>query len=85
MRWAVGTLLSVLLVISGYTYRATDDRTFANQLKIEKLRQDLTATDADLQQEKVRTDIQYKELERRLTNIEKALERIEEQLQRHRF
>lgn len=76
-KWVAATLLMLLVGVSGYAYRGTDQQTQKNTEKI-------VAVDVDLQQEKVRNAVQYKEIERQLAELQKGVDRVEQLVRQRR-
>lgn len=77
-KWLVGVLLALALTFGGYSYKATDTRSIANAQRIVEL-------DVEIQQEKVRSAIQYTEIQRQLGELQRSVDRVEQLVRQRRF
>lgn len=74
-KWIAGIFLALTLSFGGYIWNGMDNRHAAGEQRIVQL-------EVELAQEIVRSDVQYKEIQRRLANIEMSLTRIEDLIRR---
>lgn len=77
-KWLTGILLALVITFGGYTYKETDRIGKANAEKIAKL-------DVELQQEKVRNDIHYTEIQRQLAQLQRGIDELKQLMQNRRF
>ncbi len=77
-KWLAGILLGVALAGAGYTFKGTDQRTINSEKRIAEL-------DVDIQQEKVKSEVRYQEIQRQLAQLQHSLDRLEELVRTRRF
>ena len=77
-KWLAGILIALVITFGGYTYKETDRIGKANAEKIARL-------DVELQQEKVRNDIHYTEIQRQLAQLQRGIDELKQLMQNRRF
>jgi hypothetical protein len=83
-RWVAALAMTGVVASTGYSYRTTDQRSLTNTEHIEANREKIAAVDVDLQQEKVRNALQYREIERRLSELQTSLDELKTLIRRYR-
>ena len=77
-KWLAGILVALVITFGGYTYKETDRIGKANAEKIARL-------DVELQQEKVRNDVHYTEIQRQLAQLQRGIDELKQLMQNRRF
>lgn len=69
-KWLVSILVVIVMALAGTSFKAVETRSLKNETKIAVL-------DVELHQEKIRNEVQYRAIERRLDELQASINKLD--------